>query len=297
MEYFGEIVLMVYKSRRVLPTFLEGIGTTFPVVLIDNSYHEDDIGDLLADYPNVTRVDAGGNVGFSAAANLGARSTTARTLIFMNPDTRPDAATLTRLVRYLQGNPDVAAVGAGGIGTAGGGAQPTLRRVLAHVVGWTRRSPLSGVFYQELGGRQVDAEWIAGSCMAIQREAFEAVGGYDPEYVIYMSDFDLGRRLQQAGYRQRILGDCIVPHDDGGSSDLPSPWTWERRSRAWVRFLRRTQRYPTALAISGLLAVGYAIRALVYFASGQSNRSREQRTYLRALASEWARPTSGALTV
>ena len=50
--------------------------------------------------------------------------------------------------------------------------------------------------------------------MAIRREAFEAVGGYDPEYFIYMSDFDLGRRLQQAGYRQRILGDCVVPHDD-----------------------------------------------------------------------------------
>jgi GT2 family glycosyltransferase len=295
MEHSGEVVLMVYKSRRVLPAFLEGIGTGLPVVLVDNSYLEDDIGDLLADYPNVRRVDAGGNIGFSAAANLGARSTSTPILIFMNPDTRPRAATLDSLVEYLQSNPDVAAVGASGVGTAGGGAQPTLRRVLAHVVGWTRRSPSSGVFYQELGGRHLDAEWISGSCMAIRREAFEAVGGYDPEYFIYMSDFDLGRRLQQAGYRQRILGDCVVPHDDGGSSDLPTPWTWERRSRAWVRFLRRTQPLPAALAITSLFAVGYAARIVIYAVSGQHNRCREQLTYLTALASEWARPTTSAL--
>ncbi|MDJ0496944.1 MAG: glycosyltransferase family 2 protein [Acidimicrobiia bacterium] len=292
----GEIILMVYKSRQVLPAFMAEVGSTLPIVLVDNSYHEDDISDLLSDYPNVRRVDSGGNIGFSAAANLGARIATSPILVFMNPDTRPAAATLTSLIAHLDNNPDLGAAGVAGIGTAGGGAQPTLRRVLAHATGWSRRSPLGGVFFQELNGRRVDAEWIAGSCLAIRREAFESVGGFDPEYPIYMSDFDLGRRLKRAGYRQRILGDLVVPHDDGGSSDLPMPWTWERRSRAWVRFLRHTRSLPVALGISAILAVGYAGRIVVYTTSGQWNRSREQRTYLRSMLSEWVRPTTATLS-
>jgi GT2 family glycosyltransferase len=296
MNCGGEIILMVYKSRRVLPAFLAEVGSTLPIVLVDNSYHEDDISDLLSDCPNVRRVDSGGNVGFSTAANLGARIATSPILIFMNPDTRPTAATLASLIGHLQNNPDVGAAGVAGIGTAGGGAQPTLRRVLAHAIGWTRRSPLSGVFFQELNGRRVDAEWIAGSCLAIRREAFEAVGGFDPEYPIYMSDFDLGRRLMRAGYRQRILGDLVVPHDDGGSSDLPMPWTWERRSRAWVRYLRQTRSLPAALGTSAVLAAGYVGRIVVYTMSGQPNRSREQRTHLRTMLSEWVRPTAATLS-
>lgn len=295
MDSSGEIILMVYKSRHVLPAFLADVGNTLPIVLVDNSYHEDDITDLLSGYPNVRRVDSGGNVGFSAAANLGARCATSPILVFMNPDTQPTAATLTGLIAYLRHNPDVGAAGVAGIGTAGGGAQPTLRRVLANAIGWTRRSPLSGVFFQELNGRRVDAEWISGSCLAIRRETFEAVGGFDPAYPIYMSDFDLGLRLMRAGYRQRILGDLVVPHDDGGSSDLPMPWTWERRARAWVRFLRRTRSLPAGLGISAVLVAGYAGRIVIYTMIGQWNRSREQRTYLRSMVAEWIRPTSPAL--
>jgi GT2 family glycosyltransferase len=214
----------------------------------------------------------------------------------MNPDTQPAAATLTSLIEHLRQNPDLGAAGVAGIGTAGGGAQPTLRRVLANAIGWTRRSPLSGVFFQELNGRRVDAEWISGSCLAIRRETFEAVGGFDPAYPIYMSDFDLGLRLMRAGYRQRILGDLVVPHDDGGSSDLPMPWTWERRSRAWVRFLRQTRSLPAGLGISAVLVAGYVGRIVVYTMIGQWNRSREQRTYLRSMVAEWIRPTSPALS-
>ena len=106
-----------------------------------------------------------------------------------------------------------------------------------------------------------------------------------------MSDFDLGLRLQRAGYRQVILGDVVVPHDDGGSSDLPSLWTWERRGRAWTRYLRRNRPLPAALGLSLILVVGHAGRALVYALTGKRNRARELATYMRSVVTEWLRPT------
>jgi GT2 family glycosyltransferase len=287
-----QIVLMVYKSRRVLPQFLETVGTTLPIILVDNSYAEDDLSDILAGYPNVTRLDAGGNIGYSAAANLGARAATSEIIILMNPDTRPSAESLLELARYLDTHPDTGACGAAGVGTAGGGAQPTALRILAHTLGWHRRSALSGVFFQDLGGCHIEVEWVAGSCLAIRRDLYAAIGGFDPSYYIYMSDFDLGRRLQEAGYRQMVLGDVVVPHDDGGSSDLPAIWTWERRGRAWTRYLRATRSLPAGLGLTVLLVAGYAIRAFAYTVARNHNKSLELRTYLGSVLREWASATS-----
>jgi len=281
-----EVVAMIYRSSHVLGPFLEGIGHRLPVILVDNSYGEEDLSDLLGSYQNVRHVDSGGNIGFSAAANLGARMSTTPYLIFMNPDTRPTEKNLTALVEYLEGHPGVVACGAAGIGTAGGGAQPTMRRILAHTLGRHRRHPLSGIYYQRLDGATVEVEWIAGSCMAIRSDVFAAVGGYDPCYFIYMSDFDLGRRLQAAGYRQMVLGDVVIPHHDGGSSALPNALTWERRGRGWIRYLRRTRRYPAALGLSMLLIAGNAVRTLLYAVRGERARAAETRSQLMAMLSE-----------
>ncbi len=285
------VVLMVYKSRHVLDGFLTSVGKRIPIVLVDNSFHEDDLSDLIAGHPNVTRIDSGGNIGFSAAANIGARAATAPYLVFMNPDTQPSEAALLAMVDYLKEHSDVGAVGAAGIGTAGGGAQPTARRLLAHTLGWHRRHPLRGIYYQDVAGQVVDVEWVAGSCMAIRADVYAAVGGFDPDYFIYMSDFDLGLRLSRAGYRQVILGGVVVPHDDGGSSDLPAIRTWDRRGRAWTRYLRRNRPLPAALGLSLELVVGYAGRALLYAATGKRARARELAAYLRSMVAEWLRPS------
>jgi GT2 family glycosyltransferase len=284
------VVLMVYKSRRVLVPFLESIGARIPIILVDNSFQEDDLADVLSGYPNVTHLDSGGNIGFSAAANLGARHATAPYLVFMNPDTRPTESALRELVTYLRQNPDVGACGATGLGTAGGGAQPTTRRVVAHVLGLHRHDPLAGIYYQDIDASAVEVEWVAGSCMAVRRAVFATVGGFDPSYFIYMSDFDLGLRIKAAGYRQVVLGDVAIRHDDGGSSELPQLLTWERRGRAWARFLRRTRPLPAALGLSLLLATGYVMRAVMYSMRRQRTRSREVLTYAWSVVDEWVRP-------
>lgn len=285
-----EIVVVVYKSRAAITPFLSQLGPDAPVVLVDNSFHEDDLSDITAQYPCLRRIDSGGNLGYSAASNIGAKAANADYLIFMNPDTRPNLSQLERLIDYLDAKPTVACCGAAGIGTAGGGAQPTPRRMLVHSLGLHRRFPLTGIYYQDLQGKTVDVEWVAGSCLAIRRNTFNKLGGFDPRYFVYQSDFDLGLRIRQQGLRQVVLGDVVIPHSDGGSSDLPQMWTWQKRGRAWTRFLRNTHSLPGAIGMSGLLLVGYAARVALYTVSGRCNKARELGTYLRAAIAEWINP-------
>ena len=285
-----EVVVVAYKSRGALEPFLDRLGRSVPVILVDNSVELEDLSDLVAAYPNVRHVDGGGNLGYSAASNLGAKIATAEFLVFMNPDTRPTESDLARLTGFLDTNPDVASCGAAGAGTAGGGAQPTLLRVLVHAIGLHRLLPLSGIYYQDLGGRRVDVGWVAGSCLAIRRSTFNRVGGFDPRYFVYQSDFDLGLRIRQHGRRQVVLGDVVITHLDGGSSDLPQTWTGGKRGRAWTRFLRNTRRPPAALVLSTILVAGYAARAVLYTLSGRRGKATEMRAYMRAVAAQWINP-------
>ncbi len=170
-----EVVVVVYQSRAPLTSFLESLGSGASVIVVNNSAEIDDLDDLVRRFPNVRHVDAGGNLGFSAGANLGARHSKAEYLVFMNPDTLPSEAALKRMIAVLAESSTVASCGAAGIGTAGGGALPTIRRVLAHSLGLHRLFPMIGVYYYPKHDERVTAGWIAGSCLAIRRADYESV--------------------------------------------------------------------------------------------------------------------------
>jgi GT2 family glycosyltransferase len=288
-----EVVVIAYQSRAPLTQFLESLGSGVSVIVVDNSAEIDDLADLARRFQNVRLVDAGGNLGFSAGANLGARHSKAEHLVFMNPDTLPSESALSQMIAALEESSTVASCGAAGIGTAGGGAQPTLGRVLAHSLGLHRLFPMIGIYYVPRHGERVDVDWVSGSCLAIGRAEFEAVGGFDESYFVFMSDFDLGRRLDAASRTQLLLGDVTVPHLDGGSSDLPSEWIWNQRGKGWAQYLQRTMPRWRGLLTGSVLVGGYLGRALVYTAARRRIKASELATYSRSFVAEW-RASSGS---
>jgi N-acetylglucosaminyl-diphospho-decaprenol L-rhamnosyltransferase len=282
-----EVVIVAYQSRDPLTSFLESLGTGPSAIVIDNSVEIDDLRDLLQRFPNVRHIDAGGNLGFSAGANLGARQSEAEYLVFMNPDTLPTEAHLEDMVAVLREDGNVASCGAIGIDSAGGGAQPSIPRVLAHSLGLHRLFPMIGIYYHPSKGGRIPVGWVSGSCLAIRRSDFEAVGGFDEAYFVFMSDFDLGRRLDAAARTQLLLADVTVPHLDGGSSDLPSEWVWNQRGKGWAQYLHRTMPRWKGLATGSLLVGGYVARAIIYTVAGRRIKATELATYSRAFVTQW----------
>lgn len=282
-----EVVVVAYRSRAPLRNFLEALGNAIPVIVVDNSANVDDLADLTRRFPNLRHIDAGGNLGFSAGANLGAKHTTAPHLVFMNPDTLPSRIELDRMVTVLEETAGVASCGAVGTGAPGGGALPSIRRVLAHSLGLHRLFPRIGIYYHPNNGERVAVGWNSGACLAIRRADYDAVGGFDESYFVYMSDIDLGRKLKLAGRSQLLLGDVRIPHLDGGSSDLSSQWTWEQRGRGWAQYLRRTMPRTRGLVMAGLLVMGYVGRMVIYTVAGRSAKVSEVTTYCRSLVAEW----------
>lgn len=295
MRFDYELIVVAYKSRRQLGGLLADLPDV-PLAVVDNSATEEDLSDLLEWRSNARHLDTGGNVGFSVAANLGAQTSSAPNLIFLNPDTRPSIEVLEDLVGQLRSDPGAAAAAPnltkpGGQPASGGGGDLTLIRTLLHAAGLHRVFRRAGVYFLPRQGEVVEADWLSGTCLAIRRDLFLELGGFDPYYFIYASDLDLGRKIRQRGLRQWLRADLAVPHLDGGSSEeVPASSTWRMRGRGWAKYIRRNRAPLEGAVMVPALVGGFLARAVLYRALGRRLRSQEVLTYARSIWEEYRRP-------
>jgi GT2 family glycosyltransferase len=69
--------------------------------------------------------------------------------------------------------------------------------------------------------------------MAVRREAWDAVGGFDARYFMYGEDLDLGLRLRLAGWGSGVAPAAEVVHDYAFTKG-DYKWFWLERNRAWT---------------------------------------------------------------
>ena len=123
--------------------------------------------------------------GFPEAANTAARKGSDSVIVFFNPDGEPAPDFLDIIERAFDDPTVVAAEGDQG-------------------PAWDRE-PIN-----ERG----DMEWLSGACLAIRREAFEKVGGFDERLFMYGDDVDISYKLQPLG-RLVHCSDAHFKHDEG----------------------------------------------------------------------------------
>ncbi|MGC5172282.1 glycosyltransferase [Micromonospora sp. DT81.3] len=71
-------------------------------------------------------------------------------------------------------------------------------------------------------GRRFDrsALWLSGACLAVSREMWERIGGFDEDYFLYWEDIDLSVRAVAAGARLEVATDVKAVHSAGGTQSV-----------------------------------------------------------------------------
>ena len=139
---------------------------------------------------------------YSAVNNLAARRATGEVLVFLNDDTEVlSDEWLRELVGWVQ-QPDIGAAGLQLLDAEGNiqfaGTILGLRGFADHV--FQGMEPSSQSLLGPTGWyRNVLA--VTGACMAVRRDIFESVGGFDERFVLCGSDVALGLDLRLAGRR------------------------------------------------------------------------------------------------
>ncbi len=184
------------------------------VVFVDNGSSYGSLERVRVSHPAVNLIENGENLGFGAAANLGARAALergARAVFFVNNDVVLPEGVLPRLEEALAERPRRAVVGP----LILLGDRPELVWSAGGTLTWRQNLSTLRGFEHHDGPRwreSMDVDYIVGCAMLVRGEALEELGFFAVEYFAYMEDVDLCLRARRAGWEVHHVGDVSALH-------------------------------------------------------------------------------------
>ncbi|MBP1733132.1 MAG: glycosyl transferase, family 2, partial [Deltaproteobacteria bacterium] len=198
------------------------------VVVVDNASSDGSSGMVQAEYPWVTLHCNKMNVGFGTAANQAVAKCRAKYVLLLNSDILLQAGAVNALSNYIDLHPRAAIVGPRLVNTDG-----TLQ-----VSCYPFPTILNTFFVDTCFGKLIRylpvlrnhflptwshyhakiVPWVKGAAMAIRREAFETVGGFDESFFMYSEEVDLCYRLHAVGWQIHFAPVTTVVHSGGTST-------------------------------------------------------------------------------
>jgi GT2 family glycosyltransferase len=177
------------------------------VVVVDNGSGDDSPELIREQFPEVTLLELGANLGFGPAINRAVREHRADPLILLNNDVECEP-------RFVEALLDAAAEG---VQAVAGVLVQERDPGLIDSAGVVADSTLMG--FDHLHGEPLAAAADAadplgptGGAALYDRAAFEAVGGFDERIFLYFEDLDLALRMAAAGARCRLAGEARALH-------------------------------------------------------------------------------------
>lgn len=213
MPRFTSIVIPVHNAVEYTAHCLESIDRHTPephdVIVVDNG-STDGTADWLIARDRGALIRNHTNLGFSVAANQGMARAEGDPVVILNNDTLVTPGWLAALHRALDRDPRI------------GIAAPMSNFV-------TGGQLVHPVHYSDARGPELDAfassraalfpamgfgvERLAGLCMAISRRLIDAIGGFDPIFLIgNFEDDDYSVRALKAGFRLWVCQDSYIHH-------------------------------------------------------------------------------------
>ena len=252
-------------------------------IVVDNASADGTIEMVAREFPEVELIASPANLGFAAATNLGAGKGHSPFLLALNPDTAVTAGALDTVLATLEAHPEVAVVGPrllredGSLDHASKRSFPTPLSALGHFTGLGGRPGAAGKLASyrapEVESGPVDA--VNGAFMLMRRAAFEAAGGFDEGYWMYMEDLDLSYRLAEAGWTSWYEPDAVVRHVKGGTTrsgrSVRLEWAFHK---GMLRFYRTHYAAERSWFVNAAIYAGIGVKLAVAVAQSLLRRSR-----------------------
>ncbi len=245
------IIIVSYNARADLERCLASLGAAPPaasheIIVVDNA-SSDGSAEAARRVAGVRVIEAGGNLGFGRANNVGIRASTGGFLLLLNSDTIVPAGAIDRLLDELTSHPDVAVVGPRLV-DAEGRAELSFGRMLGPWNEWKqkrllrgheRRVPKISALVDELTRRPHTPDWVSGACLLVRRADADAVGLFDERYEMYTEDVDFCAAIRMRGRRIRFTPAVEIIHLRGRSAASAPAATREAYRRSRLAFYEK----------------------------------------------------------
>ena len=239
-----------------------GVAAPEDIIVVENASADDSAAIIRAGV-DCTLIEAAENHGYGDGLNIGVRHARHELVLCLNPDTYFTNDDVLRVGQVFADQPKLALLGLD-LRYPSGERQYSARRDYSLLDVLLRRTGLGNT---KLGSRFIDrhlmkdawnnglfsADWVMGTGFVVRRAAFEAVGGMDTEFFLYMEDVDLCRRLRDSGWRVAASPEIQLIHDHQRAS---GKGLWSKAAQLHLHALRvfmRKHRVPLFPPASGVV--------------------------------------------
>ena len=236
------IIIVSFNARADLERCLESLHAAPPagsheILVVDNGSTDGSV-DAARGWPDVWVMEAGANVGFSRANNIGIRASRGANLLLLNSDTVVPAGAIDRLVAEFDLDETVGVVGPRLV-DAGGRAELSFGRMIGPLNELRQQRRLRSGAAEHLARQRHYPDWVSGACLLVRRRDAEAVGGLDERFFMYTEDVDFCAAIRARGLRVLFTPDVEVVHVRGRSAASDPAATREHYRRSHLAFYQK----------------------------------------------------------
>ena len=234
------IIIVTWNSEEYIEDCLtaikKGESPTCPyeIIVVDNASQDKTVELVKEKFPNIRipLIENSSNLGLSKAINQGAKLSTGKYILLLNPDVVVKENAIQELYQFMEQREDVGACGPR-FWTPSGKLQrscrefPSFKNLFTEFTGLGRITKCLSwkMWYFDYNVRTVrepplpsEVDQPMGSCLLIRKKVFDEVGGMNPRYPIFMNDVDLCYRIKKAGHKIYFVPSANVSHYLGGST-------------------------------------------------------------------------------
>ncbi|ABY36739.1 MAG TPA: glycosyltransferase family 2 protein [Chloroflexus aurantiacus] len=317
------IIIVSWNVRDLLRRCLSAVQAALAagnlsaeIIVVDNDSHDGTAAMIRQEFPAVHVIEAGANLGFTAANNLALRTLLARPdggpefILFLNPDTEPQADAIPRLVGFLQEHPAAIAVGPRLLYSDGSQQSsrrrfPTPLTMIWESTPWERlwpRNPWARAYHcaDRSADRVQRVGWLVGAALLVRTTAIRQAGLLDERFFMYSEELEWQWRLQwqnpvapapDRSRREHVevcsqiwyLPDAVVIHHEGKSSEQVPLVRHRYFQQSRLLLARMWYGWVTAALLRRLICLGYQYELIIEalkLALGHRPELRRQRIVL-----------------
>lgn len=235
------LILINYHTEQLLIDCFHSIIScdeyaNVEFIVVNNGGELIELTSIFSNRLNLTIIDAGGNIGFSSANNLGFAHASGDFVLFLNSDTRFVEPILSAMHSELENDVSVGIVGCKLVNT-------DLSIQLSYHDGdrifrnlWYR-NPFAIKFLnvssrirhmknqlQVNHNEKHDARWLSGACIMVRKADVDAFKwNWDDSFFMYWEDVELCYRVRKTGRKVRYLPTIqLIHYGGGGETDFSS---------------------------------------------------------------------------
>lgn len=225
------VVILNYNGAKMLQKYLPSVISNTPnaeIIIADNNSTDNSIEWIQNNYPAIKIIRLTENWGFAEGYNKALKEIDSDYFVLLNSDVYTPEGWLEPLVTYLERNKNCAAcqpkilsdinrdkfeyAGASG-GYIDCFGYPFCRGRIFDYIETDRHQ------YDDIK----EIFWASGACLAIKKEIFFKVGGFDGRFFAHQEEIDLCWRIKSSGYSITCVPQSKIYHYGGGSLNYDSP--------------------------------------------------------------------------